>query len=341
MLIFEYRMTRITHILILLIFLGLAFNSRGQSLPDPHFSQFYANPLYLNPALAGSNICPRLNLGYRNQWPSLPNNFVSYSASFDMHISKIHGGIGVYFLSDNAGDLLSTNIISAMYSYRLQIGNWTYVNFGLEASFIQTKLKWDNLIFGDMIDPNQGVVNPTSETPPDNSTLAYPDFDAGLSFSYKGNLYGGVAVHHLTEPNNAFYDANTSKLYMKVTVHGGVFIDLTGNSQRDENYGSFSISPNFLYMQQDNFHQLNVGLYINKRPFIAGAWFRHNFENADAIVPMIGLDWKGLKVGYSYDITLSQLKSTTGGAHEISLGWQFNCMDQKRRRIKAINCPRF
>jgi len=205
----------------------------------------------------------------------------------------------------------------------------------------QTKLKWDNLVFGDMIDPNQGVVNPTSETPPDNSTLAYPDFDAGLSFSYKGTIYGGVAVHHLTEPNNAFYAANSSKLYMKFTVHGGVFIDLTGSSQRDENYGSFSVSPNFLYMQQDNFHQLNVGLYVNKKPFIAGAWFRHNFENADAIVPMIGLEWRGLKVGYSYDITLSQLKSTTGGAHEVSLGWQFNCMDQKRRRIKAINCPRF
>jgi hypothetical protein len=94
-------------------------------------------------------------------------------------------------------------------------------------------------------------------------------------------------------------------------------------------------------MQQDNFHQINVGLYVNKKPFIVGAWFRHNFENADAIVPMAGLEWKGLKVGYSYDITLSSLQSTSGGAHEVSLGWQLNCLDQKRRRIRAINCPRF
>ncbi|MCK5078568.1 MAG: type IX secretion system membrane protein PorP/SprF [Bacteroidales bacterium] len=334
-------MTRFTHILTLLILLGFFLKSQGQSQPDPHFSQFYANQLYLNPALAGSNVCPRLSMSYRNQWPSLPNNFVSYSAAFDMYIPKISGGVGIYFLGDNAGDLINTNIISAMYSYRLQIGNWTHINFGLEASYIQTTLKWNNLIFGDMIDPNQGVVNPTSEVPPDNNSIAYPDFDAGIAFSYKGNIYGGVAVHHLTEPNNAFYDASTSKLYMKVTVHGGAFIDLTGSSIRDDNYGSFSISPNFLYMQQDNFHQLNVGLYVNYRPFIVGAWFRHNFENVDAIVPMIGLDWKGLKVGYSYDITLSNLKGTTGGAHEVSLGWQFNCMDQKRRRIKAINCPRF
>ncbi len=334
-------MTRKTHILISLLLLGVFINTHGQSLPDPHFSQFYANQLYLNPALAGSNVCPQLSMSYRNQWPSLANNFVSYSASFDMYVSKIHGGVGVYFIGDNAGDLLNTNIISAMYSYRLQVGNWTYINFALEASFIQSRLQWDNLIFGDMIDPNQGVVNPTSELPPDNNSISYPDFDAGIAFSYKGNIYGGVAVHHLTEPSNAFYNTNSSKLYMKFTVHGGVFIDLTGRTIQDEDYGKFSISPNFLYMQQDNFHQLNVGLYINYKPFIAGAWFRHNFENADAIIPMIGLEWKGLKVGYSYDYTLSNLKSTTGGAHEVSLGWRFNCLDQKRRRIKAINCPRF
>ena len=198
-------MTRTAHILILLLFLGLAFGSQGQSLPDPHFSQFYANPLYLNPALAGSNVCPRLGLGYRNQWPSLPNNYLTYNASFDMYVSKIHGGVGVYFLGDNAGGLLNTNIISAMYSYRLKVGNWTYISFVLEASYIQTKLNWNDLVFGDMIDPNLGIVNPTSEVPPDNTSISYPDFDAGFAISYKGSIYGGVAVHHLTQPENGFY----------------------------------------------------------------------------------------------------------------------------------------
>ncbi len=335
------RMTRTIQTLTVLAFLGMALASRGQSVPDPHFSQFYASHLYLNPALAGSNVCPRIDLSYRNQWPSLPDNFVTYSASFDMHIPKISGGVGVYFVGDNAGELLTTNIISAMYSFRLQVGNWTYINFGLQASYILTKLRWENLVFGDMIDPGLGVVNPTSEVPPDNTGIAYPDFAAGIAFSHKGNIYGGVAVHHLTEPANGFYDASASNLSMRITAHGGLFFDLTGSVVEDENYGSFAISPNFMYMQQGMFHQLNVGIYVNKRPFVAGAWFRHNFENADAIVPMIGLEWRGLKVGYSYDITLSQLKNTTGGAHEVSLGWQFNCLDQKRRRIRAINCPRF
>ena len=335
-------MNKLTKIVLLFVFLVICITeSKGQSVPDPHFSQFYSHRLYLNPALAGSSICPRLDMGYRNQWPSLQGSYVTYNASFDMYVPKIQGGVGIFVMSDNAGDLLGTSIIGAMYSYKLNIGNWTSINFALQASYIQTKLKWNDLIFGDMIDPNLGVVNPTSEIPPSNTSIAYPDFDFGIAFSHKGNLYGGFAVHHLTEPSNSFYNDGSSKLNMKYTVHGGAFIDLTGNYIGDNNYGDFAISPNFLYMQQGDFHQLNVGLYVNKRPFIAGAWFRHNFENVDAIVPMVGIEWKGLKVAYSYDISLSQLNSVTGGAHEISAGWQFSCFDQKRRRERAINCPRF
>lgn len=335
-------MSKLTKIITLFVFFVTALvEGYGQSVPDPHFSQFYAQRLYLNPAMAGSQVCPRLDMGYRNQWPSLPGNYVTYTASFDMYVPKIHGGVGVYVMSDNSGDLLGTSIISAMYSYKLKIGNWTSINFALEASFIQTKLRWNNLVFGDMIDPNLGVVNPTSEIPPDNTSISYPDFDFGIAFAHKGNFYGGIAVHHLTEPSNSFYNDGSSQLNMKYTVHGGAFIDLTGSYVDDNNYGAFAVSPNFLYMQQGDFHQLNIGLYVNKRPFIAGAWFRHNFENADAIVPMIGIEWKGLKVGYSYDITLSQLNNVTGGAHEISAGWQFPCLDKKRMREGAINCPRF
>jgi type IX secretion system PorP/SprF family membrane protein len=335
-------MNRLTKIVLSIFFvITLLLTGRGQSVPDPHFSQFYANRLYLNPALAGSSVCPRVDLGYRNQWPSIPGNFVTYSASFDMYISKIQGGVGVYFMNDNAGDVLNTSIIAAMYAYRLDIGRYTSINFALQASYIQTSLKWDELVFGDMIDPSQGVIYSTAETPPESNNLGYPDFDFGISFSHKGNIYGGFAVHHLTEPSNSFYNDGSSKLDMKFTVHGGALIDLTGNYRGDDNYGDFAVSPNFMYMQQGSFHQLNIGMYVNKRPFVAGAWFRHNFENVDAIVPMVGIDWRGLRVGYSYDFTLSELGTAGGGAHEISAGYQFNCFDQKRRRERAINCPSF
>ncbi len=44
---------------------------------DPEFTQFYANPLYLNPAFAGTARCPRICLNYRNQWPGITGTFVT------------------------------------------------------------------------------------------------------------------------------------------------------------------------------------------------------------------------------------------------------------------------
>ena len=70
---------------------------------DPHFSQYYANPLYLNPAFAGTAVCPRMILNYRNQWPSISGNYVTYNASYDQHIDAINGGIGILVTTDTAG----------------------------------------------------------------------------------------------------------------------------------------------------------------------------------------------------------------------------------------------
>jgi type IX secretion system PorP/SprF family membrane protein len=320
----------------------ILFNQQGKA-QDAEFSQFYANPLYLNPALTGAAICPRAILNYRNQWPGLAKSFVTYSASFDQYINKLHGGIGVMVNMDNAGDgILKTTQASLIYAYSLQASENFYINMALQATFLQKSLNWDLLQFGDEIDPQQGFVLPTAETPPDNSSVAAPDFSAGVAFGWKGILHGGVAVNHLTEPNLAFYNANTYKLPMKITGHVGVNINLEGGGMgfAEDSEPKFYLAPNLLYQQQGDFHQLNAGIYIIRLPIVIGTWFRHNFENADAIIVLAGFDYKNLKIGYSYDITLSKLKSNTGGSHEISVAWKFNCIE-KRRKLRAINAPGF
>ena len=73
---------------------------------DPEFSQFYANPLYLNPAFAGSNNCPRVALNYRNQWPGLSGSFVTQSVSYDQRLGYNKGaGIGFLVTNDEAAKL--------------------------------------------------------------------------------------------------------------------------------------------------------------------------------------------------------------------------------------------
>ena len=62
---------------------------------DPEFSQFYANPLYLNPAFAGTARCPRVSLNYRNQWPGISGTFITTSATYDQQVESLYGGLGL------------------------------------------------------------------------------------------------------------------------------------------------------------------------------------------------------------------------------------------------------
>jgi type IX secretion system PorP/SprF family membrane protein len=308
---------------------------------DPEFSQFYANPLYLNPALTGAAVCPRLTGNYRNQWPGLGKAFNTYSFSYDQYVGIFHGGLGLLMTADRAGGgNLNTTTIGLSYAYKFNITEKLNASMAIRGSYYQRRLVWENFVFEDMIDPRTGeVIRPTSEKQPDYPRISAVDFSAGIFLDYDGLIYGGFAADHLTQPRNGFYNDNTSKLYIKYTAHVGSVINLKQGPASDEER-EFSISPNILYQQQNNFHQLNLGAYLTFDPLVVGLWFRHNFENADALIAMVGIHYKGLRVGYSYDLNVSRLFSVSGGAHEVSASWQFPCIERKRR-IKAIKCPSF
>jgi type IX secretion system PorP/SprF family membrane protein len=298
---------------------------------DPEFTQFYANPLYLNPAFAGSQRCPRIALNYRNQWPALTGTFVTYTASYDQHVEALGGGLGLLVLNDKAGEgTLTTTNISAMYSYQLNINHEFSLRFGMQGTYAQKKVDWDKLTFGDMIDPRFGFIYETQEVRP-NENKSFWDFSAGI-LAYSNQYYGGIAVNHLTEPEEFYIKAaEGSQLPMKVTVHAGAILPLGG--RRDN---SMYISPNFIYQQQRDFSQYNIGFYIAKAPLVGGIWYR----GGDAFILLVGLQHGIMKFGYSYDVTVSKLYNESAGSHELSLGLQFPC-HPKKKRFRTIKCPSF
>jgi type IX secretion system PorP/SprF family membrane protein len=321
-------------------FIGLIMVSIDLLAQDPHFSQFYANPLYLNPALAGVTVCPRAMASYRNQWLSLGKAYNTYNFSFDQYAAFLHGGLGLIVTADRAGGgNLNTTQASLVYAYKFNLTSRIQASGAIRAGYYQRRLVWENLQFEDMIDRDGGFSLPTSEKPPDNPRTGAIDFSTGVFLSYDDFIYGGIAVDHLTQPKNGFYADVETQLNMKFTFHTGSVINLhSSGSATDER--EFSISPNILYQQQSNFRQLNIGMYLTIDPFVGGVWFRHTFENADAVIPMLGIHYMNLRVGYSYDYSVSQLRGASGGAHEVTASWQFPCIE-KRRHIRAIKCPRF
>lgn len=313
--------------IIVVVTLSLVLPDRAVA-QDPHFTQFYANPLYLNPAFAGSHRCPRIVFNYRNQWPNISGTFVSTAASFDMRIDAISGGLGLQFLNDRAG--LGTMMITAfsgMYAYQLSITREFSMAFGFEATFRQKKLDWTKLNFGDMIDPKYGFIYNTNEVQ-NKLVNSYPDFSAGV-LGFSKTFYMGFAVFHLTEPEEGFIYTG-SPLPMKYTGHLGALVPTDGR------YGESNISPNIIYQQQGDFRELNLGVYLTKGPIVGGLWYR----NADAVVGLVGFQQKMVRMGYSYDITISKLGIVTAGSHEISFQLLFKCRG-KRPRYRTVSCPSF
>ncbi len=305
---------------------------------DPHFSQFYANPLYLNPALAGSVICPRVTANYRNQWPSLPGNYVTYNAAYDQYFPGISGGIGVLATSDRIGSgAILSNSFSAMYSFKMDVTRDFSIRAALQAGITNRRLDFDNLIFGDQIDPILGYIRPSEVQWTGRENKTFLDFSTGF-MGYSDNFYFGFAVHHVTQPDEGFI--NVAKLPFKFTGHAGTVINLREPGRGGRSKTDPTLSPNILYMQQLNFHELNYGFYFNLYPFVAGMWFRQNFENPDALIFLLGMEYNSFKFAYSYDLTVSKLANSTGGAHELSLGYVFNC-PQKKTKIRPILCPVF
>jgi type IX secretion system PorP/SprF family membrane protein len=322
------------------IFIAIAaciFISNNTNAQDAAFSQFYANPLYLNPAFAGATPkgCPRASLNYRDQWPGIGSSYITTSASWDMHINEIGGGLGILVVNDRSGNGgLQLNSASLLYSYHLEVNRQFAIKAGFEASYRMLNLNWEGLTFGDMIDPQRGFVYPTGEDIANyTQTKNYPDFSAGF-IGYSENLFFGFAAHHLTQPNQGFI--SESQLPTKLTAHIGGNIPL--NRYKNE---VTTISPNFMYQQQQDFQQLNYGVYINRGPMVGGLWMRNSLKNIDSFILMVGLIQDSFKFGYSYDITLSNLgNSNTLGAHEVSFTLFMPCRSRSKS-FKTISCPQF
>jgi type IX secretion system PorP/SprF family membrane protein len=313
---------------------------------DPQFSQFYANPMYLNPAFAGTARGPRFALNYRNQWPTVGDAFITYAGSYDQHFDAIGGGIGLQVYRDQAGDAsLSQTYVSGAYSYHLTVkdepNDYFVIKAGLQAAAFQRSIDFSKLRFGDQIDPRLGFIFPTNENLPNNNGLTttgfIPDFSAGL-MGFSKRFFGGFAVHHIVQPGISFLENPESFLYRKLTVHGGMTLPLDKSRRDPETY----ISPNIMYQRQGRFTQVNFGAYLVKRFFVTGLWFRQTDPNTDAMVALIGFKKDPVKIGYSYDLTLSGARYAAAGSHEVSLIVEIkNKRSRPSRLWKKINCPSF
>ncbi len=322
---------------LILFFYLLAGYAFGQ---DPTFSQFYANQLYLSPSFAGATEDFRLGINYRNQWPSVPGVFHTYSISFDKAMPNFSSGVGLLATYDVAGSgELSTTNIGVLYSYDFNISQDWHIRPGVHFKFYYLGLDIYKLIFASQI-TGSGTTPPV--TPPPFDKVADVDF-ATSALVYNDQIWGGFTLDHLFTPKQSFY-GDESKLPVKFNMYGGVRI--VGRTRlMKKMVEALSVAVNF--QTQSRFYQTDIGLYYYKNPIIFGLWYRGipfmTSQAGDAVIGLVGIKTDNLHIGYSYDFTISNLISSSGGAHEISIIYEFtsSTITGNRRRIKAIPCPEF
>ncbi len=306
---------------------------------DPHFSQFYANQLYLSPSFAGATEDNRFSLNWRNQWPSIPGVFTTYSLSFDKYLPNFSSGVGLLATYDVAGSgKLSNTNIGLVYSYDFKANDDWHIRPGVNFKFAYVGLDINSLIWASQI--STGGTLPSTEPPPFDN-IADVDFTAS-TLAYTEKIWVGFTVDHLLRPRTSLW-GNSTSVPLKIDIYGGFQIISRGRL-RKKLTEVISVATNF--MIQGDFIQSDIGLYYLKYPMVFGVWYRGipfvTTQAGDAIIGMVGLKYDRFNVGISYDYTISNLITTTGGAYEISIVYEFpSSRVGFGRRLHAIPCPEF
>ncbi|MBS1558023.1 MAG: type IX secretion system membrane protein PorP/SprF [Bacteroidetes bacterium] len=346
-------MYKVSLTLLLMLLIGATVTAQ-----DPQFSQFYAAPLYLNPAFAGSTGQARIGTNYRNQWPAIDANFNTISAFADFYIESKKSGVGFILNRDREGLLgLQSTSFGAMYSYELNISKKLSFRPGFQASLYNRSINFDRLTFGDQFDPTTGqVVNRQSvEGLNSGQSKFFPDMTMG-GLLYSKNGWFGVTVAHITQPNQSLMGSN-DPLPRKISGHAGWKFYLTPGVMGQGFYNKArerSITPTMQYRHQGRFDQMDLGVYYTFEPLIIGTWYRgvpfknvNGIVNNESIVLLIGFTQKGdkniLNIGYSYDYTISKLGPASGGAHEFSIVYSWSTRDPRKPPPDKlfIPCPDF
>ncbi|GAB1445799.1 MAG: type IX secretion system membrane protein PorP/SprF [Cyclobacteriaceae bacterium] len=313
---------------------------------DPQFSQFYQAPLYLNPGFTGITPQQRFVINHRIQWPNLPQAFSTYAASYDIFVDELRSGFGIMMTTDKMGSAgWRTSTFGLLYSYKVRVTDNLVFSPGLSFGYGINGLDRSKLSMGDGLEFNGQSLDPDLNR---LGNQQYFDFGSGFLL-YTKSLWLGGAFHHMNTPNLSILNS-TSRLPMKTTIHGGGRISLYSGFRTNSKVSY--ITPSFIYRKQGPISQLDFGLNYHIDPVSIGVWYRGKpFEtnvigtvNQDALIFVMGIYLANFNVGYSYDFSVSELSTSSGGAHEISIVYEFAAKPISRnvkKRNRLIPCPTF
>ncbi|GAA5021211.1 hypothetical protein GCM10011506_03190 [Marivirga lumbricoides] len=295
---------------------------------DAYFSQFYANPVYLNSSLAGAEGNHRLVVVHRQQWNAL-NAFNSTFFSFDSPVGK-SSGWAVHAMKDTQLDGVINNMSAGTtLSHRINLRRGAVLGGGISLSYLQKSFRWNQLVFEDQLRAGSNSLYPTAERIGESKTVMY---DAGIGLMYASErLMAGLNIAHINTPKERFSPESEAVLPRRYTLHVAYSL-----RKPTEARGAYSITPTVIYESQAGMSYLNIGSYISNDLLTFGTWYRVG----KAMVFTAGIAINQLNLGYSCDYNLSESGNTFGATNEFSISYRLQ-RKSKNKFQYAGKCPDF
>ncbi len=294
---------------------------------DVRFTQQYSNPLRLNPALMGTNYDMSFNLGYRSQWSTVAEGYNTGQFTYMVPVLMQDNGhkldVGLNVMSDEQG-AFSTFDGGLAIGYTLKLSSTGhFLSTSIMGGFVQSSLSTDGLTFDEQY--QQGSFdenNPNGEALLAQNT-SYVDAGFGLLWFFNPmedsvktlNAFAGVSAYHVNNPVVSYLDGDAT-LPMRLTTIAGVKIYTNGK---------LDFTPQIRYDDQVGPGEFSTGLYTGYNVSddfraVLALWYR----NSNAFAFALGLNWKNLTLGYSYDLPGAELSSGVSNAtvNELSLGYK-------------------
>lgn len=313
---------------------------------DPHFSQFFASPLTINPANTGNfNGIIRSAANIRNQLPDFSNAYTTKTISIDGSLlkkiipKKDKFSLGALILSDQSGNkLISNNDISLSISYNKALDQKARSSIIAGFQFNYSKYLFDGsrANFEDELTPVGFNLTTTDILSGNNISRSNFNLNTGLiymgSFGYENRFYFGTSYYHIIKPVISFSSTNSFK-NPRYNIHGGAYVSLSYST---------SFHPSFQFQKQGETSELLLGGALSQHlgnekgyDLYAGLWCRTN----DSLIPFLGLEWANIRAGFTYDVGVLNkiLSKNMLHSYEFSLIYILN----PNNGDPLLKCPKF
>ena len=282
------------------------------------FTQYTITPFLINPAAAGFDQLHQARLHYRSSWTGFPDAPNTYSINYNGPVSDFIG-LGGSLLAESIANQFRYNLRLA-YAFRTEVNDWR-IGAGFSTAFGNTRLRESRIgSYG----YDQGDLEALEAFDGKNS------FDAALGFhgKWRNQTTVGLTFPSLVSTRLDQIDSDNGE--EKGSVKNFIFRVGQDIRLRDQ---SFKITPSVMVSRvfgapfRVDFNA--IASFLDEQ-FIAGLGYRAGAGNDAGL--MLGTKWERLRLFYSYDFNFGTFQTYSGGAHELTLGFD---LDSQNKTVDA------